>query len=119
MSGDSISQWSQACINADAVVCASRYLSHDLGKRISSEDLRDAYAGYCKQHSLRSVNEEVFGRACKQMFGPRGRVSTTSLAVHAPMGAANPNSQRRPWGYDVPDGDKWQEQLDARLGIKN
>ena len=103
MSGDSISQWSQACINADAVVGGP--LSHDLGKRISSQDLRDAYATYCKQHSLRPANEEVFGRACKQMFGPRTRL---------PLGSTG----RRPWGYDVPDGDKWQERLDARLGSR-
>jgi hypothetical protein len=28
------------------------------------------------------------------------------------------HEKRRPWGYDVPDGDKWQEKIDARLGIK-
>ena len=27
--------------------------------------------------------------------------------------------KRRPWGYEVPNGDAWQEKLDARLGISN
>jgi hypothetical protein len=96
MSGDSVSQWSQACINADAV--AGDLGHRELGQRISSKDLRDSYGGYCRQHGLRPVNEEVFGKACTQMFGPRTRVSI-------------PNTQRRPWGYDVPDGDKWQGKL--------
>jgi hypothetical protein len=104
MSGDSVVQWSQACVNADAIVGAQ--CSLDLGKRISSKELKDAYAGYCRQHGLRPVNEEVFGKACTQMFGPRIRLSPN-------------NSNRRPWGYDVLDGDKWQEKLNARLGIKN
>ena len=25
----------------------------------------------------------------------------------------------RPWGYHVPDGDTWQDKVDARLGIKH
>ena len=112
MSGDSISQWSQACINADAV--AGDLAQHELGRRISSNDLRAAYSGYCRQHSLRPVNEEFFGKACTQMFGPRTRLSAAS----SQRGLLGSSTHRRPWGYDVPDGDKWQEQLDARLGIK-
>jgi hypothetical protein len=27
--------------------------------------------------------------------------------------------KRRPWGYDVPDADTWQEKIDARLGIQH
>ena len=27
--------------------------------------------------------------------------------------------KRRPWGYHVPTGTKWQEKLDVRLGIKS
>jgi hypothetical protein len=105
MSGDTVSQWSQGCINADAII-GGQYSAHDLGRRVSSKDLREAYAGYCRQHGLRPVNEEVFGKAATQMFGPRTRLALDS-------------SNRRPWGYDVPDGDTWQEKLNARLGIKN
>jgi hypothetical protein len=32
--------------------------------------------------------------------------------------AAEGNTNRRPWGYHVPDGTEWQEKVDARLGIK-
>jgi hypothetical protein len=105
MSGDSISQWSQACINADSIIVAPYGGGFDLGTRISSPTLKECYAAYCKQHGLRPVNETAFGKACTQMFGHRERVPST-------------NSKRRPWGYDVPDGDKWQEQVDGRLGIK-
>jgi hypothetical protein len=112
MSGDSVSQWSQACIDADAIIGAVGSYggrpSHDLGQRVSTEDLREAYTGYCKQHGLRAVNEAVFGKACAEMFGPRQRLAQQTAG----------SSKRRPWGYDIPDGEKWQEKLDARLGIK-
>jgi hypothetical protein len=111
MSGDSISQWAQACIHANAVIGAGKgpyglEETHNLGTRLSSKDLRDAYAGYCKQHGPRAVNEAVFGKACAEMFGERVRLPATKL------------DNRRPWGYDVPDDITWQEKLDARLGIK-
>ena len=116
MSGDSVSQWSQACIDADAIIGAGRgpygtETTHDLGTPISSEALREAYTGFCKQNSLRPLGTDGFGKACADMFGPRKRL--TALQSNA-----TGNSKRRPWGYDVPDGNKWQEKVDARLGIK-
>jgi len=115
MSADSVSEWSRACINADAIVGAapgpySSDMTHDLGTRIASEALRGACTGYCKQQGLRAVNVEVLGKACTEMFGPRKRVK----AQQGPTGL----SKRRPWGYDVPTGNTWQRKLDARLGIK-
>jgi hypothetical protein len=112
MSADSVSQWAQACINADAIIGGGMNASHDLGQRISSEKLREAYNGYCGQHRLRPVPEEVFGKACAQMFGSRVRTPTANPAPNASVGKV-----RRPWGYEVPEGDTWQGKLDARLGI--
>jgi hypothetical protein len=113
MSGDSVSQWSQVCIDADAIIGAvvsyGSRPTHDLGQRISTEDLREAYTGYCKQHSLRAVNEAAFGKACTEMFGPRQRLSQETAG----------SSKHRPWGYDVPDDITWQEKIDARLGIQH
>jgi hypothetical protein len=111
MSADSISQWARACINADAIVGAARgpdacMSTYDLGNRIASEALREAYAGYCKQQSLHAVSEAVLHQAYVEMFGPRQRLK------------ALPNSKRRPWGYAVPTGNKWQAKVDKRLGIK-
>jgi hypothetical protein len=108
MSADSLSQWSHACIDADAIIGAAKAQygfekTYNLGTRVPSKDLRNAYGGYCKQHGLRAVNEEVFGKGCTEMFGRRQRLSEQG---------------RRPWGYEVPDGETWQEKLDARLGIK-
>jgi hypothetical protein len=78
------------------------------------------------------------------MFGPRRRLSQASLGpcvqtvddYGAPTEADEamdrlvaeikpaeadpaPREKRRPWGYDVPDGDTWQKKIDARLGITN
>jgi hypothetical protein len=102
MSGDSITQWAQACVAADQLVGESTI---DLGQRISSEALRQSHAWYCKQQSLRPANEEVFGGACTAMFGRRQRLP------------AQMAGKPRPWGYDVPTGDAWQEKIDERLGI--
>jgi hypothetical protein len=111
MSADTVSQWSRACIDADAIVGAAQgpfaaASTYDLGTRIALETLREAYAGYCKQQGVRAVGEEVLHKACAEMFGPRKRLN------------AQPNTTRRPWGYAVPTGDKWQAKVDERLGIK-
>jgi len=109
MSADSISQWARACIEADAIIGGSQSsypTSHDLGVTVSSEELRAAYTGYCKQQAVRAVDPMSFGVACTEMFGRRRRLK------------AQPNSKRRPYGYDVPAGNKWQRKLDTRLGIK-
>ena len=150
MSGDSVSQWSQACVEADAIIGDTSHgaRQHDLGERIASEDLREAYTGFCKQHGVRAANQEVFGKACVEMFGPRQRLSTVvvrattqtvedtgapdeadatldlgTAALAEPRqpvepGSATAREKRRPWGYDVPDGETWQGKIDGRLGIK-
>jgi primase-polymerase (primpol)-like protein len=115
MSADSISQWSRACVEADAIVGAAHgfyaaVTTHDLGTRVTTEVLREAYTGYCKQQGMHATNGEVFGKACAEMFGPRKRLK-------AQQGLSS-NTKRRPWGYDVPSGNRWQAKLDTRLGIK-
>ena len=120
MSGDSVSQWSRACIDADALIHNSYGGSTDLGQRIASDGLRESYSGYCKQHGLRPVSMEAFGKACTEMFGPRVRLGSEQAfgSVETWRGQLQ-GSKRRPWGYDVPDGDTWQEKIDARLGIQH
>jgi len=114
MSSDSVSQWAQACIDADAIVGALRGPygideTQDLGSRISLATLYEAYKGYCKHHPVDPVS---FGRACTAMFGDRKRLNANKQS------SGTGKRKRRPWGYDVPTGKKWQERLDARLGIK-
>jgi phage/plasmid-associated DNA primase len=104
MSGDSVSQWAQACIDADAVV--GTHLGHDLGGPLTAEDLREAYNGFCRQQGHRALSKETFGKACTDMFGDRVRLPAVQAGT------------RRPWGYHVPAGNDWQEKLDERLGIK-
>jgi hypothetical protein len=52
MSGDSISQWSQACVDADAII-GNEFTQPPLGQRIAFDDLRKAYSGYCRQQGVR------------------------------------------------------------------
>ena len=145
MTGDSISQWSQACVNADALI-GDGLRQYDLGDRIAVGDLRSAYSKYCTQQGIRPANEEFFGMACADMFGPRKRMSAVialqsaedtgpadpgddaldqqiAASATVPLGteaapASTAGKKKRPWGYDIPDGDKWQEKIDGRLGIK-
>jgi len=124
MSGDTVSQWAQACIIADAVIGGARGpygsdTSHDLGTSVSFKDLLTAYAGFCNQNGQRALSTEAFGKACADMFGPRRRLK----ALQTPTGSGLQTStgkgtKRRPWGYHVPKGNKWQEKVDDRLGIK-
>jgi hypothetical protein len=112
MSADSVSQWAQACIDADEVIGAppgphGHIVRHSLGGPLSSEALREAYTGFCRQSGLRPVGPEGFGKACAEMFGPRARLPAQSTS----------GSTNRPWGYHVPTGTNWQRKLDARLGI--
>jgi hypothetical protein len=110
MSGDSASQSSEACIIADAIDQGSYGAIHDLGMPVSFTDLLRAYTGFCKQSGQRPLGPVQFGKACTDMFGPRKRLhalSTTGIG----------KSKRRPWGYNVPKAAKWQERLDARLGV--
>src|SRR5262249_17868101 len=111
MSADSVSEWAQACIDAEAIIGRWPHCTvGDFGEHVSSNRLRDAYAGFCQQNGLRPVGGQNFGKACTQMFGPRARSSPSNTASNTPA--------KRPWGYNVPDGAAWQGTLDARLGLK-
>jgi hypothetical protein len=105
MSGDSASQWSQACIIAEAIVGFDHGLERDLGTLVSSADLQNAYTGFCRRTGLRAVGPETFGVACTKMFGPKARLP------------APPGSSKRPWGYHVPTASNWQQEVNKRLGL--
>jgi hypothetical protein len=66
MSGDSVSQWSQACIDADAIIGLGRApygieTTLDLGTTIPLPALRDAYTGFCTQNKLHPLGGIAFG----------------------------------------------------------
>ena len=86
MTGDNVCQWSQACIYADEIVPLRQgpyglEQTYHLGTSISTEMLKNAYTGYCRQHGQRAANEEVFGKACAEMFGPRKRLKAARTKV--------------------------------------
>ena len=103
-SSDSIFQWSQGCIDADAIVGASDcIIDRELNRLHASDDLYGAYKGFCKSHPANNI---VFGKALTQMFGQPSR-----------QNVGKPGSGRRPRTYMVPDADARQLALDRRLGI--
>lgn len=87
LSADSMAQWMQACIDADAIIGSVHGLSSDLSKTIASEVLREAYTGYCNQNRLRALSVDAFSKRLSAMFGPRKRLPQ--------------QGGRRPWGYQV------------------
>ena len=78
MSGDSVSQWAQACVEADAVIGTrgshGNEVSHDLNTIVSATALHHAYTGFCNQNGLRPLNTTSFGKACREMYGQRKRL---------------------------------------------
>jgi hypothetical protein len=102
MSGDSVCQWAQACIHADAIAVSDRGPEFDLGTSVSFQNLFDAYTAFCRKTGSRQVTMVSFGRACTEMFGPNIRLPGT----------------KRPRGYAVPPGVNWQIEVDKRLGVK-
>jgi Family of unknown function (DUF5906) len=106
MSADSVSQWAQSCIIADAIAVSDQGPLRDLGAPVSFPELLNAYTAYCKKTGSRIVAVETFGKACAEMFGPKSRLP------------ASGGSRSRPWGYHVPTGPNWQQEVDKRLGVK-
>lgn len=104
-SADSISDWAQACIDADIIVGALGNMA--LNQPIASNTLYEAYKGYCKNHPESNV---VFGKAMTEMFG-----SPTRQQTHSSTGSNS--TSKRPRTYRIPDADAWQAALDRRLGI--
>jgi hypothetical protein len=102
-SADSVSQWVQACVDADGIVGCPGVITYPLNGLLPSNVLYDAYKGHCKYHPVSNV---VFGKALTQMLGEPSRQK---------VGASSGKS--RPRTYQVPDAEKWQRALDQRLGI--
>jgi hypothetical protein len=101
-SGDSISQWAQACIDADCV--ATKLGTSSLNSQIQTDQLYESYSMHCRGHR---ATVSVFGKALTEMFGPSTRGSRLTYG----------SSPQRPRVYSVPDADNWQVALDKRLGI--
>jgi hypothetical protein len=118
MSGDTISQWMQRCVDADIIRRPAgpygREQTHSLGTRVATERLFEAYAADCKPRGVRAVNYQEFGRACTQVFGV---VQKCNAEFNHDEWGYPKGPGRRPHGYDVPTAEVWQERLDARLGI--
>jgi hypothetical protein len=110
MNTDSITQWAQRCIDANAICRPAgpdeSTKPDSLGTRVLTEHLRQSYGNFCEQHRIRPENSDTFGKACVRMFGRKQRLT--------PKGWKGP----RPRAYDVPEAAKWQRLLDARFGIQ-
>jgi len=110
MSGDSISQWSQWCIDAD-VICrpAGPYgstESDNLGTRVATEHLRESYMAFCKQQGVRPAESKYVRQSLYPNVRTKQRLKPKEW------------NERRPPAYDVPTAEAWQERLDARFGIQ-
>jgi phage/plasmid-associated DNA primase len=105
MSADTVARWIQSCIDADSIVGHAHGLSFDLGTTVTSENLRTAYAGYCAQHRLFPMTENVFGKALTAMLGEPVRMAPAT------------GTTRRPRAYKVLNATKLQIRLDDYIGL--
>ena len=67
-----------AGIDADAIVGHPKLGDFDLGKPHPTENLRQAYTGFCKEQGLRPVNGQYFGAACTQVASSSSGISPRS-----------------------------------------
>jgi len=119
MSADPISQWAQTCIDDDKISLNRGPITRtfELGKRITTEHLYESYVSGCRQRGVRPTGRTEFCRVCTQMFGPRQRLIPGEEKEQSSGLEISVYGSSRPWGYDVPMGEDWQEKLDERLGI--
>jgi hypothetical protein len=102
-SADSWLQWASFCIKENKIYVAHHNKTYQLGTRIPTNDLYASYVDYCRrQHLHPMMGHWKFGKVCSrpEMFGPRVK-----------------NKENR-WSYRIPDGEIWQERINARLGIR-
>jgi hypothetical protein len=102
-SGDSWLQWASFCIKKNAITGLPNGQRYRLGTRIPTNDLYASYVDYCRrQHIHPIMGHWKFGKVCSrpEMCGPRVK-----------------NKDNR-WSYRIPDGEIWQERINARLGIR-
>jgi hypothetical protein len=102
-SADSWLQWASFCIKENKIYVAHHNKTYQLGTRIPTNDLYASYVDYCRrQHLHPMMGHWKFGKVCSrpEMFGPRVK-----------------NKENR-WSYRIPDGEIWQERINARLGMR-
>jgi hypothetical protein len=112
-SGDSFDQWLQSCINADLIIGGSKDDECSFGKLIATQTLHELYSGFCRQHDLRPLGPNVFGKELTAMFGPHVRLPAIAFAE-----SQHPALERRARGYNIPTSEAVQDLLNKRRGLK-
>ena len=121
---DTVLQWMQLCIDADAIKLegAENSKALNLGSNhkpawIATCYLYKSYLATCKQQGTwYPVNYISFSMFLTTIIGPSHR----SIPVPEDLSEAmfgKGKRPRRPWGHYIPSGEIWQGLLDARLRI--
>jgi hypothetical protein len=121
---DTVLQWMQLCIDADAIKLEETENSKalNLGSDhkpawIATSYLYESYLAACRQQGTwYPVNKIFFGMVLTKILGPSCR-STTVPEDLAKIMFGQEKRARRPYGHYIPIGEKWRGLLDARLRI--
>jgi hypothetical protein len=121
---DTVRQWMQLCIDADAIKLeeAENSKALNLGSAhkpawIATYYLYESYLAACRQQGTwYPVHKHFFGRVLTKMLGPCCR-STTVPEDLAEIMFGQGKRPRRPYGHFIPSGEIWRGLLDARLCI--
>jgi hypothetical protein len=124
MGRDTVLQWMQLCINADAIKLeeAENSKALNLGSDhkpawIATDYLYESYLATCRQQGTwYPVNKYFFGKVLTKMLGPCCR-STAEPEDLVKIMFGQGKRPRLPWGHLIPSGKIWQGMLDARLRL--
>jgi hypothetical protein len=121
---DTVLQWMQLCIDADAIKLeeAENSKALNLGSDhkpawIATHYLYESYLATCRQQGTwYPVHKHFFGRVLTKMLGPCCR-STTVPEDLAEIMFGQGKRPYRPYGHFIPSGKIWRRLLEARLCI--
>ena len=124
MGRETVLQWMQLCIDADAIKLeeAENSKALNLGSDhepawIATDYLYESYRAACRQQGTwYPVHKHFFGRVLTKMLGPCCR-STTAPEDLTEIMFGQGKHPSRPYGHLIPNGKIWQGLLDARLYV--
>jgi hypothetical protein len=106
MGASPVRDWLLTSAEHDLIVGSKDHMP--LNKWHSTDKLREAYVGFCKEQNLRPQSDKIVGMELKAVCGPAREPRVDDLEAI---------SSKRTRGYEVPNGATIRERIYKRLGV--